>query len=73
MRVWERGSGETYACGTGACATVAAAVLCGFCQTGVPVTVRLIGGELKITCADDMRITMEGPAKFVYDGEYFLD
>lgn len=73
MRVWERGSGETYACGTGACATVAAAVLCGFCKTGVPVTVRLIGGELKITCADDMRITMEGPAKFVYDGEYFLD
>ena len=73
MRVWERGSGETYACGTGACATVAAALLCGHCSTEVPVTVRLIGGELKITCGKDMKITMEGPASFVYDGEYFLD
>lgn len=70
MRVWERGSGETYACGTGACASVAACVKNGLADAGVPVTVRLIGGELTIICADDYRITMSGPAAKVYDGVY---
>ncbi len=70
MRVWERGSGETFACGTGACATVAAAVLNGICQKNEEITVRLIGGELKILCDDDMRIRMTGKAEKVFEGIY---
>ncbi len=70
MRVWERGSGETFACGTGACATVVAAVLCGICPTNEPVTVRLIGGELEILCTDDLRVFMTGAAQKIYDGVY---
>ena len=70
MRVWERGSGETYACGTGACATVAAGVKKGLLDAGVPVCVRLIGGELSIVCTDDFHITMCGSAKKVYEGVY---
>lgn len=70
MRVWERGSGETLACGTGACASVAAAVRLGLCDAGVPVRVSLLGGELKITCGPDYRVVMEGPAETVYEGIY---
>jgi len=70
MRVWERGSGETYACGTGACATVAACVKNGLVDFDVPVAVRLIGGELSIVCSKDYKIKMTGPATKVYEGEY---
>lgn len=70
MRVWERGSGETYACGTGACASVVAAVLNGFCERGTEVTVRLIGGELRIIYTDDGRVLMSGKAEKVYEGVY---
>lgn len=70
MRVWERGSGETYACGTGACATVAAAVLNGLCPMEEEITVRLRGGDLHIVCKKDMTILMEGAAETVYDGVY---
>lgn len=69
MRVWERGSGVTMACGTGACASTAAAVARGLCERNVPVSVRLDGGTLHITVADDNSIRMTGPAKFVYEGE----
>lgn len=68
MRVWERGSGETWACGTGACAAASAAVKLGFCSAGKPVTVRLRGGDLTVTCAE--HVIMRGPAEFVYDGVY---
>lgn len=68
MRVWERGSGETLACGTGACATAVAAVLNGL--TEEEVTVRLSGGDLKIRwdrTAD--KVYMTGPATIVFEGE----
>ena len=70
MRVWERGSGITMACGTGACATAAAAVSKGFCAFGKAITVSLDGGELEITVDHDYSITMNGPAETVYEGEY---
>ncbi len=70
MRVWERGSGETYACGTGACAAVAASVRLGLCDAGVPVTVRLLGGDLEITVREDWQVFMTGPAETVYEGIY---
>ncbi len=69
MRVWERGSGETYACGTGACACVVAAVLNGYCKHDTEVTVHLLGGDLKITYQSDGTVMMTGPATHVFDGE----
>ena len=69
MRVWERGSGETFACGTGACACVVAAVLNGYCKHDTEVTVHLLGGDLKITYRSDGTVMMNGPATHVYDGE----
>lgn len=69
MRVWERGSGETYACGTGACAAVASCVLKGL--TDEAVTVKLLGGLLKIVWDRDKDLLfMEGPAETVFEGEY---
>lgn len=68
MRVWERGSGETWACGTGACATAVAACLNGFCQKGEDITVRLRGGDLVIRCTDET-VIMTGPASTVFEGE----
>ncbi|MFA6866166.1 MAG: diaminopimelate epimerase [Clostridia bacterium] len=70
MRVWERGSGETYACGTGSCATVVAAVVNGYCDYDTPVIVHLIGGNLKITVTKDLHMFMEGTATKVYEGVY---
>jgi len=68
MRVWERGAGETMACGTGACATAVAGVLNG--RTGRRVTVRLAAGELIIQWAENNRVYMTGPAEEVFTGEY---
>ena len=73
MRVWERGSGETYACGTGASATVAAAVKTGRVPAGESVTVRLLGGDLVITVDKDCRVMMTGGATEVYQGVYEYD
>ena len=70
MRVWERGSGETYACGTGACAVAAASVKNGYSPADTPITVKLLGGELTITARSDWSVTMEGPAEKVYEGVY---
>ncbi len=69
MRVWERGSGETFACGTGACAAAVAAVLNGYCDKNVEITVHLLGGDLFITYTDDT-VFMRGAATTVFDGEY---
>ena len=68
MRVWERGSGETMACGTGACAAVVAAVANGLCEKGKDVTVRAKGGDLIVNYTDK-RVTLTGDAKLVYTGE----
>jgi len=65
--VWERGAGITPACGTGACASLAAAVLTG--KTERSATVVLPGGELKIEWREDGQILMTGPAAFVFEGE----
>jgi diaminopimelate epimerase len=70
MRVWERGSGETYACGTGSCATVVASILNGHCDYDSLITVKLIGGDLKIKCNKEMRVFMTGTATKVYEGVY---
>ena len=69
MRVWERGSGETFACGTGTCATVVAAVLNGICKQDEEVLVHLRGGDLRITYKSDGTVLMTGPAEYVFDGE----
>ena len=69
MRVWERGSGITMACGTGACASASAAVAKGFCRAGARIPVRLDGGTLEIEVSPDFAVTMTGPAEFVYEGE----
>lgn len=69
MRVWERGSGITMACGTGACASAAAAVRKGFCRHNDDIAVILDGGTLRINVDDDFRITMTGPAETIYEGD----
>lgn len=68
MRVWERGSGETFACGTGACATVVAAVLNGFCRHDEEILVHLRGGDLRITYQSNGTVMMTGPATYVFEG-----
>lgn len=68
MRVYERGSGVTLACGTGACASVAAAVSRGNCPVNTPVTVLLDGGALTVISDEGGRMLMIGGAEFVYDG-----
>lgn len=72
MRVWERGAGETLACGTGACASLVAAVLTG--QADRKVTMDLLGGSLELEWSpEDNHVYQEGPATFVYDGEWLDD
>lgn len=68
MRVWERGSGETLACGTGACAVVAAAVANGICKKNDDITVNLRGGVLRIKYTDEA-VYMTGGAETVFEGE----
>ena len=71
MRVWERGSGETMACGTGACAVVTAAIQNGLTERTVDV--ELLGGHLEITWdSTDNHIYMTGPAVTVFSGEIHI-
>ena len=68
VRVWERGSGETMACGTGACASAVAAILNGFCPQGEEITVRLRGGDLAIRSTPET-VWMTGEAVTVFEGK----
>ena len=68
LRVYERGNGETLACGTGACAAVAAAVRLGLCREGADVTVKLPGGDLVVRC-EGGRASLAGETKLVFEGE----
>lgn len=72
MRVWERGSGETLACGTGACAAVAVAVKLGKCGFGEQITVLLKGGELHIEVDGEYAVRMTGGCAFTFRGEVDL-
>jgi diaminopimelate epimerase len=67
MRVWERGTGETLACGTGACASAVAAIENGL--TEKTMTIHLLGGDLQLEWADDKHVYMTGPAETVFTGE----
>ncbi len=69
MRVWERGSGETLACGTGACAAVVAACENGLCDKGSDVKVSVLGGELTVNYSD-VRVLLTGGANVVYEGSF---
>ena len=71
MRVWERGSGETMACGTGACATAVAAIAKGL--TDRDVTVHLLGGDLHISLDDRGHVLMTGPAETAFEGAFIND
>lgn len=71
MRVWERGSGETMACGTGACAVAVAACLNGICRRGEEIAVHLRGGDLRILW-DDETVYMTGPAELSFTGDIEL-
>ena len=68
MRVWERGTGETLACGTGACASGVAAVLNG--KANRKVTIHLLGGDLEIEWAEENHVMMTGPATEVFSGDW---
>ena len=71
MRVWERGSGETLACGTGASAVLVAAAIQGVTER--EAIVELIGGPLKVKWrAEDNHVFQTGPAAFVFEGEWLL-
>ena len=68
MRVFERGNGETFACGSGACAAVVAAVENGLCPKGQDITVKVRGGELIVRYTDD-GVTLTGDTKLIFTGE----
>lgn len=68
MRVWERGNGETQACGTGACAAAICAVENGFCNKGENITVKVKGGDLIVNYTDE-KVTLTGDCHLVYKGE----
>jgi diaminopimelate epimerase len=70
MRVWERGSGVTMACGTGACAAVVAAVLGGYCEKDTNITVKLRGGDLTVNYHSDGDVELMGSVKTVYEGMF---
>lgn len=73
LRVWERGVGETKACGTGACAAAIAAVRRGLCSCDADITISLAGGDLIIKVLQNKNVTMTGLVTFVFDGSFDLN
>lgn len=73
FRVWERGSGVTMACGTGACAAVVSSVLNGFTKRGEDTTVHLAGGDLLINWSEEGNVFMTGPAEVICTGVYYYN
>ncbi len=71
MRVWERGNGETMACGTGACAAAVAACLCGYCKKNTDITVKLKGGDLIVRYTDE-GVFLSGNAEITFTGEIII-
>lgn len=71
-RVWERGSGITQACGTGACAAAVASILTQRAEKNTPIKVHLLGGDLEINWTNEGRVLMTGPATYICQGHYFL-
>ncbi len=72
MRVWERGSGETLACGTGACASVVASILNGYCKKNTDITVHALGGDLTVRWCNNDDVLLSGNAVDVYKGKINL-
>ncbi len=73
IRIWERGAGETWGCGTGACAAAVASVLRGQSPAGEPITVSSVGGDLVIRWSPGEPMEMSGPAETIYEGRYPLE
>ncbi|MDF2865624.1 MAG: diaminopimelate epimerase [Clostridia bacterium] len=73
MRVWERGSGETLSCGTGACAAVVACILNNFTNYDTDIVVHLIGGMFTVNYKKDSTVTLKGPTNFVFEGKIDID
>ena len=69
MRVWERGSGETLACGTGACASAVAAIQNGLCEASKPITVSMRGGDLHVLCDNNFHTYLTGDDFITFSGE----
>jgi len=69
MRVWERGNGETWACGTGAAAAAVACVINGFCGRDTDITVKLKGGDLTVNYHSDGHVTLTGGVQKIYEGK----
>ena len=72
LRIWERGAGETWGCGTGACAAAVAAINKGFVSPGAHVTIASKGGELTVRWREGEEVEMTGPAETVYNGVFYL-
>ncbi|MGE6629945.1 diaminopimelate epimerase [Bacillus sp. NPDC077027] len=72
FRVWERGSGITQACGTGACAAAVSAIVNGHAEKETDVTVHLAGGDLMIRWQENEHVLMTGPAETICDGQFYL-
>ncbi len=71
MRVWERGSGETLACGTGACAVCVAGATLGLTERNI--TLHLLGGDLQVNWQPDNHVILTGPAEYAFTGEFIID
>lgn len=72
MRIWERGTGETLSCGSGACASVAAAIMTGELRKNTPIQIEQKGGILQVEYSDKEGMILTGPAEKVYDGKILL-